>query len=162
MLWETLTPCSQPNILLKSISCCLCSLITGVSNGPSGITPQSANPTAIYNKSEKHLLVSSSIDSVKTPNTPPVKDTHQHQKLESSENAASIPLASGSYFSSSDPVLSPSQDSPPPSAVANIHHEVGSQQAPDQMVDNKPTGNKSTSPEICMLILFVLIYIYSF
>ncbi|XP_042007026.1 GBF-interacting protein 1-like isoform X1 [Salvia splendens] len=141
-------PLAAPQAVRKSETSSATSLITGVSNGPSGIPPQSANPTAIHNKSEKPLLVSSSIDSVKTPNTLPVKDTHQHQKLESSENAASIPLASGSYFSSSDPVLSPSQDSPPPSAVGNIHHEVGRQQAPDQMVDNKPTGNKSTSPEI--------------
>ncbi|XP_042010507.1 uncharacterized protein LOC121759073 isoform X1 [Salvia splendens] len=141
-------PLAASQAVRKSETSSATSLITGVSNGPSGITPQSANPTGIHNKSEKPLLVSSSIGSVKTPNAPLVKDTHQHQKLESSENAASIPLASGSYFSSSDPVLSPSQDSPPPSAVGKIHHEVGSQQAPDQMVDNKPTGNKSTSPEI--------------
>ncbi|KAL1555432.1 GBF-interacting protein 1-like isoform X3 [Salvia divinorum] len=141
-------PLSASQALRKSETSSATSLITGVSNGPSGITPRSANPIAIHNKSEKPLLVPSSIDSVKNPNTPPAKGTHQHQKLESSENGASIPLASGSYFSSSDPVLLPSQESPPPSAVGNIPHEVGSQQAPDQMVDNKPTGNKSTSPEI--------------
>ncbi|KAH6785195.1 hypothetical protein C2S51_037650 [Perilla frutescens var. frutescens] len=162
------------------------SLITGVSNGPSGITPQSANATAIHNKLEKPPLVSSPIDSVKNPYAPRVKDIQsanataihnklekpplvsspidsvknpyaprvkdiqQPQILESSDIAASIPSASasGSYFSSPDPVLTPSQDSPPPSAVGSIQHEVGSQQAPGEMVDDKPMGNKSASPEI--------------
>ncbi|XP_057792899.1 GBF-interacting protein 1-like isoform X2 [Salvia miltiorrhiza] len=141
-------PLAAPQDVRKSETSSGTSLITGVSNGPSGIAPQSANPTAIHNKSEKPLLVSSAIDSVKNLNTPPVKDTQQHPILESSENATSIPSALGSYFSSSDAVLLHSQDSPPPSAVGSIHHEVGSQRAPGQMVDDKPTGIKSTSPEI--------------
>lgn len=131
-------------------------------NSPSGITPQTANATAIDNKSEKPLQVSSPIDTVKTSYAPRMKDIQQHQIQESSDNAASIPSASGSYFSSSDPVLLPSQDSPPPSAVGSSRREVGSQRAPGEMIDNKPTGDKSASPEIRMLIVFVLIHIFSF
>ncbi|KAL1560943.1 GBF-interacting protein 1-like isoform X1 [Salvia divinorum] len=140
-------PITAPQDARKSETSSGTSLITGVR--PSGITLQSANPTtAIPNKSEKPLMVSSSIDSVKNLSTPQVKDIQQHQILESSKNATYIPSASGSYFSSSDPVLLPSQDYPPPSAVGSIHLEVGSQQVPSQMVDDIPTENRSTSPEI--------------
>ncbi|XP_041990782.1 GBF-interacting protein 1-like isoform X1 [Salvia splendens] len=142
-------PIAAPQDARKSDTSSGTSLITGVSNGPSGITLQRANPTtAIPNKSEKPLMVSSSIDSVKNLSTPQVKNIQQHQILESSKNATSIPSASGSYISSSDPVLLPSQDYPPPSAVGSIHLEVGIQQSPSQMVDDIPTGNRSTSPEI--------------
>lgn len=74
---------------------------------------------------------------------------------EPSENAVSILSASGSHLSSSDPVLLPSQDSPPPSAVGSIRRGAGSQRSPGEMVENKPTGNKSATPELCMLVFFV-------
>ncbi|XP_041994474.1 GBF-interacting protein 1-like isoform X2 [Salvia splendens] len=142
-------PIAAPQDARKSGTSSGTSLITGVSNGPSGITLQRANPTtAIPNKSEKPLMVSSSIDSVKSLSTPQVKNIQQHQILESSKNATSIPSASGSYISSTDSVLLPSQDYPPPSAVGSIHLELGSQQSPSQMVGDIPTGNRSTSPEI--------------
>lgn len=141
-------PLAAPQDSRKNETSSGTSLITGVPNSPSGITPQTANATAIHNKSEKPLQVSSPIDTVKTSYAPRMKDIQQHQILESSDNAASIPSASGSYFSSSDPVLLPSQDSPPPSAVGSSRREVGSQRAPGEMIDNKPTGDKSASPEI--------------
>lgn len=155
-------PAAKLDVLLKSISCWFCSLITGLSNGPSGNTPQSANATAVPLKSEKPLAVASPVDSAKNLNAPRVKDIQQYQIVESSENAASILSASGSHLSSSDPVLLPSQDSPPPSAVGSIHREVGSQRGPGEMVENKPAGNKSASPEICMTIVFVPLFLYIF
>lgn len=140
---------AAPKDMRKSETSSGTSLVAGMSNGPSGIIPPSANATVIHNKSEKPLLVSNPIDSVKKPYAPPVKDIQQHQTLESSDNAASFPSASasGSNFSSPDPVLTPSQDSPPPSAVGSIQPEAGSQRAPGEIVDDNPTGNKS-APEI--------------
>lgn len=112
----------------------------------------------MHNKSEKPLQVSSPIDSLKNPHAPQMKDIQQHEMLESADNAASVYSASGSYLSSSDPLLLPSQDSPPPSALGSSQHEMGSQQAPGEMVDNKANGNKSAS-EICMqLCLFLYIF----
>lgn len=152
-----------------------------MSNGQSGITPQStnvihdnhasagggvnqSNTTSSLNKSGKPLLLSSPIDSMKNPYAPGTKDIQQHQMLELTDNAASIPLvpASESYFSSSDPVLLPSQDLPLPSAVGSIRREVGSQRAPSDPIDDKPTENKTASAKICMLIAFILIYVFSF
>lgn len=130
-------------------------MITGLSNGPSWNTPQSANPSAVHIKSEKPLPVSSPIDSAKNLNASQQEDIQQHQMVESSENAVSILSASGSHLSSSDPVLLPSQDSPPPSAVGSVRRGGGSQRGPGDMVENKPTGNKSATPELCMPVVFV-------
>ncbi|KAL7086496.1 hypothetical protein ACP275_13G006000 [Erythranthe tilingii] len=136
---------------------------TAVSNGPSGIIPKStsvvhdnhvsagggvdeSNTTASLSKSEGPLLLSSPVDSIKNPNGPGTKYNQQHQKLELSNNAAPNPSAPpmGSIFSSSDPVLLPSQDLPPPS----IRREVGSQRVPTELIDDNPNENKTASARI--------------
>lgn len=163
------------DVLCKRCFFCHCSPITAVSNGPSGIAPNStsvihdnhasadggfdqSNTTASMSKSEGPLLLSSHVDSVKNPNGPETKDIHQHQMLEISNSAASVPSAPapGSYFSSSDPILLPSQESPLPS----IRREVGSQRAPVELIDDNSNENKSTSAKICMLIVYLLVYIF--
>ncbi|KAL9144902.1 hypothetical protein ABFS82_13G005500 [Erythranthe guttata] len=117
---------------------------TAVSNGPSGIIPKitsvihdnhvsagggvdESNTTASLSKSEGPFLLSSPVDSIKNPNGQGTK----YNQL--SNNAAPIPSAPpmGSIFSSSDPVLLPSQDIPPPS----IRREVGSQRVPTELTD---------------------------
>ncbi|KAI3457701.1 hypothetical protein Pfo_014364 [Paulownia fortunei] len=160
-------PLATSQDMRKNETSSVASAINAVSNGPSGITSQStnvvheihasasggvsqSNTTASMSKSEGPLPLSSPIDSIKNPSAPGTKDIQQHQMLELSNSAASIPSApaSGSHFSSSDTVLLPSQDLPVPSAVGTIGCEVGSQHAPAALIDDNPAESKSASAKI--------------
>ncbi|XP_073125036.1 uncharacterized protein [Henckelia pumila] len=134
------------------------SSITDVSNGPSSITTQSthdinasasggvnksgATENASINKLERPLPISSPVDSVRKASNPEIEDTHQQQKL-SLKNSALIasPSAGGSYNSSSDPVLFPSQDLPLPTAVGTITREVGSTHTHEVLTDSSTEIN---------------------
>ncbi|XP_051125457.1 uncharacterized protein LOC127247585 isoform X2 [Andrographis paniculata] len=134
------------------------SSITAVSNGPSGITSESANvihkthasagggvdqsnTTSSMSVLDGPLPPSSPIASIKTS-----KDLHQHQMIESNNaSISSSEHASGSYLSSSDPILVPSPDFPLPTAVGTIRREVGSQHATAEFVDDNPSRIKQPS-----------------
>ncbi|KAK4397727.1 GBF-interacting protein 1 [Sesamum angolense] len=137
------------------------SATTAVSNGASGISSQNANvihdnhtsagggvnqfnTTTIMSKSEGPPPLTSSIDLIKNLNAPGTKDIQQQKMLEMSNSASSLPssAASGPYFSSSDPGLLPSQDSPVPGPVGTL------QCATAELVDDNPTERKSASPKI--------------
>ncbi|PIN11507.1 hypothetical protein CDL12_15876 [Handroanthus impetiginosus] len=134
----------------KNETSSVASPITAVSNGPSGITSQSTNvihdnhASAVEGGNQSNP---SAIDSVKNSNVSGSKDVQQHQMLELSNKAAPIPLppASGSYFSSSDPVLLPSQDLSIPKAVGTIQREGGNQHATAELVNDNHTESKSAS-----------------
>lgn len=167
--------CKNSRILCftEVVLICLCSPTTALSNGPSGVTSQSTNvmhdnqssvggggnqpnATGSLNKLEKPPLLSSSIDSIKKSYASGTKVIQQQQMLELTDNAASIPPApsSGSYISSSDPVVLPSQDLPLPSAV-------GSQHVPIELTDDKPMEKKSASVKLCMYANCICLYIFS-
>ncbi|KAL0362095.1 UNVERIFIED_CONTAM: GBF-interacting protein 1 [Sesamum calycinum] len=105
------------------------SATTAVSNGASGISSQNAN--VIH---DNHTSAGGG-----------TKDIQQQKMLEMSNSASSLPssAASGPYFSSSDPGLLPSQDSPVPGPVGTL------QCATAELVDDNPTERKSASPKIC-------------
>lgn len=75
-----------------------------------------------------------------------------------SSTSLSSPPSSGAYFSASDPVLLPSHDSRPPSAVGTIRREVSSQRSPSEHLPTNSNGSKTatgkptrTCLEICPL-----------
>lgn len=165
-------------MFLKVVVYRLCSSITAVSNGPSGITSESANvihqnnasvdgggnqaTTSSMSVSKGPLPLSNSTAAIKNSNAPGTKDLQQHQVLESSDSSASIPPApaSGSYLSSSDPILVPSPDFPIPSVVGTIRCEVGSQHSTAELVDDNTPRNKPASATICMLITYLCVSIF--
>ncbi|KAL3821617.1 hypothetical protein ACJIZ3_007522 [Penstemon smallii] len=135
-----------------------------LSNGPSATTSQPTN--AIYenlasatgganqsnatsnpcmSKSETPLPLSTPVDSNTNLNAVSTRDIQLHPMLDLSNTAKSIPSApaSVSCFSSSDPVLLPSQELPL-HAVGTIRREVGTQHTPVEQID-KPTDSKSSS-----------------
>ncbi|KAL0444988.1 UNVERIFIED_CONTAM: hypothetical protein Slati_2221500, partial [Sesamum latifolium] len=141
---------------------------TAVSNGASGISSQNTNvihdnhtsaggvnqfnTTTIMSKSEGPLPLSPSIDLIKNPNASGTKDIQQQKMLEMSNSASSLPssAASGPYFSSSDPGLLPSQDSPVPGPVGTL------QCATAELVDDNPTEIKSASAKIYKQLMGLL------
>ncbi|KAL2455304.1 Kinase-related protein of unknown function [Forsythia ovata] len=139
--------------------------ITALSNGPSGMSSTSvlhethatasrsvnqsdSTGDASTGKLEGLLPLSSPIDSTKNPDVAPgTRDIHGHRMLKSSNSSTPTSSAtlSGAHFSSSDPVLFPSQDIRPPSATGTIRHEMDSQRTPVEQIAVNPTEGKSAS-----------------
>ncbi|KAL2474411.1 Kinase-related protein of unknown function (DUF1296) [Abeliophyllum distichum] len=142
--------------------------ITALSNGPSGMSSTSvlhethatasrgvnqsdSTGDASTGKLEGLLPLSSPIDSTKNPDvTPGTWDIHGHRMLKSSNSSTptSSATSSGAHFSSSDPVLFPSQDIRPPSAMGTIRHEMDSQRTPVEEIAVNPTEGKSASASV--------------
>lgn len=137
-----------------------------MSNCPSGITSQSTNSTHNNNvsasgsvnkfngtgntsmsKLEGLLPFSSPIDSTKNPDPLGTRDIQQNEMLDSSNSATALPSvsASGSHFSSLDPVLLPSQDFPLHSTMGTTRHKVGSHRTPVELNADNPTERNSAS-----------------
>ncbi|KAA8526638.1 hypothetical protein F0562_008159 [Nyssa sinensis] len=137
---------------------------TVITNGPIGIASGSTSVVHGTHLSAGSVMKQSEEDSPidinklggSRPLSPPIDakenptiafgtgDTHGQLTPSSSDNSASktqVPL-SGVYFSASDPVLFPSQDSRLPSAVGTIKREVGSQRT---SVEQFSAENKSTA-----------------
>lgn len=119
-----------------------CSSSTAIADGPTVIASESTsklggpvaptppveankNPTIAFGTGDTHgtLMPSSRNMSDSGPSAPP----------------------SGVYFSASDPVLVPSQESRLPSAVGAIRREVGSHQTPVGQDSVTPVERKSTA-----------------
>ncbi|KAK4429219.1 GBF-interacting protein 1 [Sesamum alatum] len=157
------SPLANAQEVKKNEASSIASPITDVSNGPSGITSQSANSICDnhvsasggvdqYNEvgitSMRKLegpLTFSSIDSSKIPDTPGTRDIQKNEMLDSSNRAIYPPPApgSGSHFSSLDPV--PSLDFPLPSAMGAISVEAGNQQIVIELIADNVAERKSTS-----------------
>uniref|UniRef100_A0A5B7ACS6 GBF-interacting protein 1 N-terminal domain-containing protein n=1 Tax=Davidia involucrata TaxID=16924 RepID=A0A5B7ACS6_DAVIN len=142
----------------------IASSVTVITNGPSGVASGSTSVVhaahlsagSVINQSEEDSAID--IGKLGGPPTlpPPVDakesptiafgtgDTHGQLTPSSSDSSASMtqtPL-SEVYFSASDPVLFPSQDSRLPGAVGTIKREVGSQWTPVEQIPVIPAESK--------------------
>ncbi|CAA3014114.1 Hypothetical predicted protein [Olea europaea subsp. europaea] len=130
--------------------------VTALSNGPSGISTSVLREThvtasrvvnqsyatgdASTRKVEGLLPLPSPIDSTKNHDV--AHGIRAHQMLKSSNSSAPVlsGTSSGAHFSSSDPVLLPSEHVRPP-----IRHEMDSQCTPVEQIAVNPTEGKSAS-----------------
>ncbi|KAK6142349.1 hypothetical protein DH2020_022697 [Rehmannia glutinosa] len=111
-----------------------------------GVNQYNETGNTSKSKLEGSLLLSSSIDSSNN-RAALARDVLQNEMLDSSNSAispTSIP-ASGSHFSSLDPVLLPSQDVPLPSAVGTVGHKVGSKHTPGELIADNPWRKSASS-----------------
>ncbi|KAL6554463.1 hypothetical protein OROMI_020136 [Orobanche minor] len=126
---------------------------TVVSNGPSGITSHSTDVIQENHASEGEGVDQSGttdVGSIKSSNAPGTMDLKQQQLLELSNSAASLPSrpAAVAYFSSSDTVPLPSQDSQLSSAASTIRRELGTECTPAERLGDNLTESKSASVKI--------------
>lgn len=151
----------------------ICSSTAAVPNGPSAITSRSTNiihenhaseragvnestvtgNVSISKLEEKHHL-KAPVDLITNPSAFGTKAMQQHKLL--NENKITSILSgppSGSYFSSSDPVLLPSQDVPHHGAVGPIQREVGMDRTPVKPITDDSTEKELPSSKNCMLII---------
>ncbi|KAK6142387.1 hypothetical protein DH2020_022735 [Rehmannia glutinosa] len=111
-----------------------------------GVNQYNETGNTSKSKLEGSLLLSSSIDSSNN-RAALARDVLQNEMLDSSNSAispTSIP-ASGSHFSSLDPVLLPSQDIPLPSALGTVGHKVGSKHTPGELIADNPWRKSASS-----------------
>ncbi|KAK6142364.1 hypothetical protein DH2020_022712 [Rehmannia glutinosa] len=111
-----------------------------------GVNQYNETGNTSKSKLEGSLLLSSSIDSSNN-RAALARDVLQNEMLDSSNSAispTSIP-ASGSHFSSLDPVLLPSQDVPLPSALGTVGHKVGSKHTPGELIADNPWRKSASS-----------------
>ncbi|XP_059661279.1 GBF-interacting protein 1-like isoform X2 [Cornus florida] len=133
------------------------STVTVMINGPTGVV--SGNTGVVHAAhSSAGILVNKSEESCPPPLPPPLDakensttdfgtgDTHGQLTASSSNSSASMNPAqlSGEYFSVSDPVLVPSQDSRIPGTAGTIKREMGSQRTPAEHISVIPAESKST------------------
>ncbi|KAL6529839.1 hypothetical protein OROGR_015462 [Orobanche gracilis] len=126
---------------------------TVVSNGPSGITSHCTDVIQENHASEGEGVDQSGttvVGSIKSSKALGTMDIMQQKLLELSNSAVSLPsLPTGvAYFSSSDTVPLPSQDSQLSSAAAMIRCELGTESAPAEPLDDNLTESKLASVKI--------------
>ncbi|XAR68243.1 hypothetical protein NMG60_11003312 [Bertholletia excelsa] len=142
------------------------SSVTVITNGPTGVATRS--PVVVATNLSSRTVVnqfegSSAVDNsmtrgpVQLSDPPNANDNpstvfgtgHTHVQLPtSSSNSSTVGSRApspGGYFSASDPVLVPSQDSRLPSAVGAIKREVGSQRTPVEQTSSVSAEGKSAS-----------------
>lgn len=117
-----------------------------------------ATGDASTRKVEGLLPLPSPIDSTKNHDV--AHGIRAHQMLKSSNSSAPIlsGTSSGAHFSSSDPVLLPSEHVRPP-----IRHEMDSQCTPVEQIAVNPTEGKSASGRICAPIrisIFLFLFLF--
>lgn len=97
---------------------------------------------SIVSKLEESQPFPSPVDSNKNMGAVGPRDTQQNEMVDSSVSVVSLSMvfASGSQFSSLDPLSSPSQDLPPHNVVDSIRSEVGSNHILVEQNADNPCG----------------------